>query len=66
MTDLPEGVPMWTHDLRQEAERLGVAGLMPGMPGAAGHNALDDAREVLWRLGWLRGQPGGQGRARSG
>jgi hypothetical protein len=42
MIDLPDGVPMWTNDLRQEAHRLGN----PGMPAQAGrvHNALDDAR----------------------
>lgn len=42
MLDLPDGVPMWTNDLRQEAHRLGN----PEMPGQVGaeHNALADAR----------------------
>jgi hypothetical protein len=42
MTDLPKGVPMWTNDLKQEAERLGS----PQVPQQAEgeHNALADAR----------------------
>jgi hypothetical protein len=41
MIDLPDGVPMWTNDLRQERARLGD----PEMPrqGAGEHNALADA-----------------------
>jgi hypothetical protein len=44
MIDLPDGVPMFTHDLQQELRRLGN----PPMPNqAAGlHNALDDARHL--------------------
>jgi len=53
MTDLPAGVPMWTHDLRQEAEALGYPDPPPMPRRAAAHNALDDAREVAWRLRWL-------------
>lgn len=53
MTRLPEGVPMWTNDLKQEVGRLGNPELPP-MPGATEHNALDDAREVMFRLRWLR------------
>jgi len=55
MIDLPKGVPMWTNDLKQEARRLGNPKL-PSLPGAREHNALDDAREVLYRLRWLREQ----------
>lgn len=42
MIDLPDGVPMWTNDLKQEAMRLGN----PQMPeqAAGHHNALADAR----------------------
>jgi 3' exoribonuclease, RNase T-like len=42
MIDLPDGVPMWTNDLKQEAQRLGN----PAVPeqGAGEHNALADAR----------------------
>lgn len=42
MIDLPDGVPMWTNDLRQERARVGE----PTMPRQAEgeHNALDDAR----------------------
>jgi 3'-5' exoribonuclease-like protein len=41
MIDLPDGVPMWTNDLRQERRRLGD----PGMPAqdTPEHNALEDA-----------------------
>ncbi len=44
MIDHPEGVPIWTNDLKQEAERLGS----PKMPEQASgeHNALADARHV--------------------
>jgi len=52
MIDLPEGVPMWTNDLKQEAERLGNPEL-PSMPGVTEHNALSDAREVRYRAEWL-------------
>ena len=57
MTDLPDGIPMWTHDLRQEVERLGAPEpprLSGTAPGAVEHNALHDAREVRYRLDWLR------------
>lgn len=42
MIDLPEGVPMWTNDLKQECVRLGN----PKIPRQASgeHNALEDAR----------------------
>jgi hypothetical protein len=44
MIGLPEGVPMWTNDLRQECVRLGN----PQMPAqkSGEHNALADARHV--------------------
>lgn len=53
MIALPDGIPMWTNDLKQECERLGNPPL-PTLAGGAQHNALHDAREVLMRLGWLR------------
>jgi 3' exoribonuclease, RNase T-like len=53
MVDLPEGIPMWTHDLRQELERRGAAKEVPSLPGSTEHNALHDAREVKFRLDWL-------------
>lgn len=62
MIDLPDGVPMWTNDLKQEAERLGNPEL-PRLSGTTAstveHNALHDAREVLYRLRHLR-QYGGK------
>jgi hypothetical protein len=44
MIDLPEGIPMWTNDLRQEVARLGD----PDLPAQKGgeHDALADARHV--------------------
>lgn len=44
MVDLPDGVPMYTHDLKQECDRLGN----PPLPEQADrhHNALADARHV--------------------
>lgn len=44
MIDLPDGVPMWTNDLKQEVARLGEPEL-PKQDGAE-HNALADARWV--------------------
>jgi len=44
MADLPEGVPRFTRDLKQELERLGLSSAqMPTQKGTA-HNALADAR----------------------
>ena len=56
MVDLPEGVPMWTHDLMQEVERAGnpqVPRLSRTSAAMAEHNALHDAREVKYRHEWL-------------
>jgi hypothetical protein len=47
MSDLPTGIPMWTNDLRQEAERLGNPQLPEQASGV--HNALADARHNLVR-----------------
>ncbi|WP_129307970.1 3'-5' exoribonuclease [Streptomyces sp. L2] len=51
MIDLPEGVPMWTNDLKQEAARLGNPTL-PEQPDGV-HNALADARHNLVRAQYL-------------
>lgn len=53
MIDLPEGVPMWTNDLKQECVRLGD----PQMPEQASgvHNALADARHVKVMAEFLGG-----------
>jgi hypothetical protein len=59
MIDLPVGIPMWTADLRQEWARAGKPEL-PSLPGVTGHNALSDAREVMFRLRWLREHHGGK------
>jgi hypothetical protein len=52
MSQLPEGIPMYTNDLRQEAQRLGN----PRMPEQADglHNALADARHNKVRHDYLR------------
>lgn len=44
MVNLPEGLPMFTHDLQQEVARTGVT-LPPQKDGV--HNALADARHVM-------------------
>ena len=43
MMDLPEGVPMYTNDLKQRCARLGNPNLNVQQQGE--HNALEDARE---------------------
>lgn len=50
MIDLPEGIPMWTNDFKQEVERRHIAHLMPKQEGVE-HNALLDA-EQLFRM-WI-------------
>lgn len=49
MMDLPEGWPMFTRDIQQEADRIGFKAF-PEQQGTA-HNALDDARWTrdAWR-----------------
>jgi hypothetical protein len=59
MISLPAGIPMWTNDLRQEAERLGN----PQMPeqDVKEHHALADARHnrvMHHALGELEGRHG--------
>lgn len=50
MVDLPAGIPMWTHDLKQEIDRLVAA---PPEQADGHHNALDDARWVDRTWQWL-------------
>ena len=50
LIDLPEGIPRYTHDLRQEMDRVGVASSAVPKPLNA-HDALADAR---WNLEMLR------------
>lgn len=56
MIDLPEGLPMWTGDLKQEAVRLGDPRIPPRLANGAQfeHHALHDAREDAFRYVWLR------------
>jgi hypothetical protein len=44
MIDLPEGLPMFTSDIQQEAQRLGVAWDELPQQETGNHNALEDAR----------------------
>ena len=46
MVDLPDGIPMYTNDVQQEIERLGVPFEDLPKQEAGLHNALDDARHV--------------------
>jgi hypothetical protein len=46
MTDLPEGLPMYTHDLRQEIDRLGLTDADLPKQESGLHNALADARHT--------------------
>jgi 3' exoribonuclease, RNase T-like len=52
MSELPPGIPMYTNDIRQEAQRLGN----PRMPvqDVGVHNALADARHNKVRWDYLR------------
>lgn len=52
MVDLPEGVPMYTNDLKQEVQRHGNPLMPPQVEGE--HNALADARHVRNRYDWLQ------------
>lgn len=47
MVDLPDHIPMWTNDLKQEAVRQGNPRLPEQPPGE--HHALADARHNLTR-----------------
>jgi hypothetical protein len=53
MIDLPEGVPMFTHDIQQEARRLGLSwGDLPKQ-NSGEHHALADARHNQTIRRWL-------------
>lgn len=60
MIDLPEGFPMFSHDLQQMISDLRSHGMdvrdLPSLPEAGNleHNALHDAREVRMRWQFLR------------
>jgi 3'-5' exoribonuclease-like protein len=66
MVNLPEYVPMWTNDIKQEVVRLGNVRI-PDLrePAEKPHNALDDARAELRMHQWLmRYEKGGKLRER--
>lgn len=56
MVDLPDFIPLWTNDLKQEVNRLGNPKI-PNMhrPAEKPHNALDDARVELRMHRWIIG-----------
>ena len=67
MIDLPQGFPMHTNDLKQEADRIAqyneLANNLPELEATGGygeHHPLHDAREVAYRFGYLQslGVPG--------
>lgn len=53
MVDLPEGMPMFTHDVQQEAARLGVGYKDLPQQAEGLHNALADARNTKARVEYL-------------
>lgn len=55
MIDLPAGVPMFTHDIQQEAARLGVLASALPVQASGEHNALADARHNRRVRRFLRG-----------
>jgi len=60
MVKLPEGVPMFTHDIQQEASRLGLSwDDLPKQAGIGEHNALADARHNQTVRRWLAEQEAG-------
>ncbi|WP_416976705.1 3'-5' exoribonuclease domain-containing protein [Streptomyces sp. T028] len=63
MVDLPEGIPMFTHDIQQERSRLGIPHDALPQQQAGEHNALADARQNQTVRRWLTkhsAQPGQQ------
>lgn len=56
MMGLPAGVPMWTHDLQQEIERLGIDPADLPQQASGQHNALADARHNQVVRLWLAEQ----------
>lgn len=56
MIDLPEGLPMFTHDIQQERSRLGLSwDALPKQEGGE-HNALADVRHNRVVRRWLAEQ----------
>jgi hypothetical protein len=56
MIDLPEGVPMFTHDIQQERARLGLSWDDLPQQESGEHNALADARHNQTVRRWLAEQ----------
>jgi hypothetical protein len=54
MIDLPQGFPMHTNDLKQEADRLGNPRMPAMQPPDTEHHALHDAVADMRRRVWLR------------
>lgn len=53
MIDLPDGVPMFTNDIQQEARRLGITWDALPQQESGEHNALADARHNQIVRRWL-------------
>lgn len=56
MVDLPDGVPMFTHDIQQERSRLGLSWDELPKQESGEHNALADARHNQTVRRWLAEQ----------
>ncbi|CAM5627031.1 3'-5' exoribonuclease [Streptomyces tendae] len=56
MIDLPKGVPMFTHDIQQEARRQGLTWDDLPIQESGEHNALADARHNQTVRRWLANQ----------
>ncbi|MEH3129406.1 MAG: 3'-5' exoribonuclease [Mycolicibacterium neoaurum] len=56
MMQLPKGMPMYTHDLKQEMDRLGIPESAVPQPENA-HNALADAQWNMAMLSVMRSEP---------
>lgn len=55
MMDLPEGMPMFTHDVQHEASRHGLSDKDLPQQESGLHNALADARHTKACVDYLRG-----------
>ncbi len=53
MMDLPDGLPMFTCDIQQETQRLGVAWDELPKQESGNHNALEDARHNRVKVDFL-------------
>lgn len=53
MIDLPNGIPMFTNDLRSLINWTGISSRLPKLASTTSHDALDDARELKFRFEYV-------------